>query len=347
MKKKVLIAMSGGVDSSTTAALLLKEGYECIGAHMKLWKDPAGDPYPDTAKEAEEICKKLGISFHLIDLTDEFKATIVDDFISQYCSGETPNPCIKCNKLIKFGALLEKAKELGCDHLATGHYVKLSTDKTGQVHMYKGSDPKKDQSYFLYILSQEQLKHVLFPLGDHEKPKVRKLATKLGLPELEEKAESQDVCFYAEKSNLPFLKRHLKENKDYKKGPIKDQNSKVIGEHKGLPFYTLGQRKGIDIGGGPALYVQGFDYENNTLIVGPSSSLEKTEITLRDTNFISGTQPSPSETLEARIRHHGKLHKVKVTGSTVIFSEPPNAPMPGQSLVLYKGDEVIGGGIMT
>jgi len=351
-KKKVLVAMSGGVDSSITAALLLEQGYECIGAHMKLWKDPAAAPHPDTAKDVKKICQTLGIPFVLVDLTDTFKKDIVDHFVTQYRTGETPNPCIHCNRIIKFGALLQKAKELNCDYLATGHYVKLIKAQDGQIHMYSGSDPAKDQSYFLYTLTQDQLKHILFPLGDYKKTQVRKLAKKYNLPELEEKAESQDVCFYPEKTNKPFLKRHLKENVDYKPGPIKNCSGKIIGQHSGLPFYTLGQRRGLDIGGGPALYVCEIDHAKNTLIASPTPP-SKAEVHLKNCNFISGKFPSSSETLKARIRHQGSLIKVKIHSgeppdtAVVTFTDPPNAPMAGQSLVLYNGDELIGGGIMT
>lgn len=350
-KGKVLVAMSGGIDSSVSAMLLMQQGYDCIGANMRMWKDGGKKSCNDPAEEVADICKKINIPFHQINIREEFKQKIVDFFIDEYKKGRTPNPCVKCNKVIKFEYMLKAAEEMGCDYVATGHYVRIERDENGKARLFKGSDANKDQSYFLYALSQDQLKKALFPLGEYEKTRTREMAKEFGLPELTKKPESQDICFYPEKSNRPFLERNLKEGKDFKEGDIKNEKGEVVGKHKGLPFYTLGQRKGLNIGGGPAMYVQKLDSENNAIIVSDNEDIKMNEIPIREVNFISGEFPSEDKVFEARIRHHGSLHEctVKKTdeGAVVIFESPPNAPMPGQSLVLYKGEELIGGGIMA
>ena len=354
-----------------TALLLQEQGYECIGAHMSLWKDTSGSDAAAKARQSsveagvkanldklKSLCERLGIELHIVDLAKTFKKEIVDEFLDEYRRGETPNPCVRCNRLMKFGRLLEKAKELGCTYIATGHYVQLLRDPDGTVHMNKGQDSKKDQSYFLYSLSQETLKHVLFPLGEYSKPEIRKLAAQHGFNDLATGAESQDVCFYPDKNIADFLKRHFEEGTDYTPGKIKNEQGEVIGDHKGLPFYTLGQRRGLNIGGGPALYVKEIDHSANELVVG-SEDVLTSEIALRGSNFVSGELPPEDEIFDIRIRHHGQLFKGRVqhgaqdSGSganrkvLVKFEEPQRAVMPGQSLVLYRGEEVIGGGIMA
>ncbi len=353
MTKKVLIAMSGGVDSSMVAKMLLDQGYECIGAHLKLWKEKVeGAPESTAAKEAEEICQKLGIPFHLVDLQDKFKEEIVDEFLRQYRTGETPNPCVRCNRLIKFGALWDYAQSQGFDLMATGHYLRLEEDADGIFHMHTGDDPNKDQSYFLYRLTQEDLKHILFPLGTLTKPEVRKMAGEFGFKELEEKAESQDVCFYPEKENVHFLNRQLKEGKDYKPGDIKTAEGKVLGQHRGLPFYTIGQRKGLGVGGGPALFVNKINWDENEIIVSSEKETAVPGIHLREVSFVSGQAPAKDQELMARVRHHGRLLAAKITQNPdgryyVTFAQPQFGLAAGQSLVLYSGSELIGGGVMT
>lgn len=353
--KAVAIAMSGGVDSSVVAATMLEKGYKqggrqaspktnlpeglhCFGVHMKVWgKEP--DPH------AEEIAKKLGIPFYIIDLEKEFKKEVVDYYIDSYLKGETPNPCIFCNPRIKFGKLLEECKKLGADFIATGHYARI---KGEQLHA--GIDEKKDQSYFLYRLSKKQLSQTLFPLGDQEKTKTKKIARKLGLKILENKDESQGICFIKEKLHTDFLRQNLPE-KYFKEGLIVDLEGNKLGRHKGLPHYTCGQRKGIRIGGpdGP-YYVIGMDPEKNLLIVGKDEDLWRKEVFARDLHFISGEKPKTPQEIHARIRHLGKLEpatlEIKGSRAKITFSEPVRAFTTGQSIVFYKGTQVLGGGVM-
>jgi len=360
-----MIGMSGGVDSSVTAALLKEQGYDCVGVYMNLWADPTNFDLDDKKKFpqnkccsieslmfARHICQKLDMPFYSINFEEKFRENVVDYFLKGFTEGETPNPCVRCNKTVKFGIFFDKMKELGCDFLATGHYAKLNRSEDGIVSLHRGVDPSKDQTYFLYNLSQEKLQQLLFPLGDYDKDEVRALAKKYDLKELENKKESQGVCFYPEKTYFGFLERYLKPNEDYQSGDIMNNDGEVIGKHKGLPFYTIGQRKGIGIGGGPALYVNKVDKIKNALIVGGESDLYADEIRIREVNFLSGSAPSEEEIYEVKIRSHGaftpaKISKLESGDYLVRFLKPQNAVMAGQSLVLYKEGELIGGGIMS
>ncbi len=364
-KGKVLVGMSGGVDSSVVAALLQEQGYDCIGVYMNLWADPTLFDLEDRKKFpqnkccsieslmfARSICQSLGIPFYSVNFEEVFKENVVDYFLEQHREGETPNPCVRCNKTIKFGVFFKKMEELGCDFLATGHYAKLQTTSSGEVQLFRGKDDSKDQTYFLYNLSQDKLKKLLFPLGDYDKSEVRALAKKFKLKELENKKESQGVCFYPEKSYLPFLQRYLKPGKDFQAGEIHNTAGEKIGEHEGLPFYTIGQRKGIGIGGpNGILYVNKVDTLKNALIVGSEQELFSKQIDLRETNFLSGEMPKEGEEFDLKIRSHGTYAKGKFHEKDgkifVEFTEPQRAVMAGQSLVFYKDKQVIGGGIMT
>ncbi|MFA5792374.1 MAG: tRNA 2-thiouridine(34) synthase MnmA [Candidatus Gracilibacteria bacterium] len=362
--KKVLVAMSGGLDSSVAMALLKKEGYECIGVYMNLWADKTifnseeTKNFPqnkccsiESLMIARSVCQSLDAPFYVLDFENDFKDSVVNYFLEGFKKGETPNPCVECNKKIKFGLLFKKMEELGCDFLATGHYALIKKDKNGEMHLYSGKDESKDQTYFLYNLTQEKLKKVLFPIGKYTKPKVREMARKLGLKEVAEKRESQGVCFYPEKTGEEFLKRYLTQKKDYKSGQIQDTNGKIVGEHKGLPFYTIGQRKGICIGGGPALYVNKMDHKKNLLYIGDENELFTQTVELKDVNFLSGELPKTNSPFSAKIRSQGKLSEGKLIKKDkkiyFKFNKPERAIMAGQSLVLYKGKELVGGGLMV
>lgn len=366
-KGRVMIGMSGGVDSSVVAALLKEQGYECIGVYMNLWADPT--PFDLEEKKnfpqnkccsieslmfARKICQKLEIPFYSVNLEQTFKENVVEFFLEGFREGETPNPCVRCNKTIKFGAFFKKMEELGCDYLATGHYAKLLTTPQGKVQLLRGKDESKDQTYFLYNLHQSQLKKILFPLGDFDKAEVKELARHFDLKELEKKRESQGVCFYPEKTYFGFLKRYLNSGEDYKAGQVKTQDGAILGEHEGLPFYTIGQRKGIGVGGpGGPYFVSKMDKISNALIVGSEDELLSNQILIREVNFISGETPEEGEGFDIKIRSHGqmgkgRLHSTEDPNKFIIqFEEPVRAIMPGQSLVLYRGLELVGGGIMT
>lgn len=347
-RPKVAVAMSGGLDSSTAAKLLQKKGYECLGIFMRLGIEKG---CCDEAA-ARRVCQKLGMKFYPLDLARQFKKEVKDYFLKSYAKGLTPNPCVNCNKFLKFGALLEKAKALGCDHLATGHYVKLKkTGKTFKVH--RARDAKKDQTYFLYNLTPDQLKHVLFPMGDLIKEKARAAADKEKLPYL--KDESQDICFLAAKDGRgsdhnDFLRANLK----LKPGPIKDQAGEIVGQHSGLPLYTVGQRKGVEIGGVGPFYVVRADYKNNTLHVtnNPDDpALRGKELVIEEINWLSGREPKFPFKCQAviRYRHPAQACVLKKgkNGYEVVFSEPQRAITPGQSAVFYRGDELLGGGVIS
>jgi len=326
---KAVIALSGGVDSALAGYLLKKKGYDLVAVFMKL------HPY-SKAKGALKTAKKLNIPLRILDLQKEFKEKVIDYFIKDYEEGRTPNPCVVCNKEIKFGLLREKFPDF---LIATGHYARIK--KGG---LFKGRDKEKDQSYFLWQLNQEQLKRIIFPLGNFKKKKVKKMAKKIKLP-VWEKPESQEICFI-EKTLNEFLKKHLSENP----GKIVAAGKrKVIGQHKGLHFYTIGQRKGLNLSGGP-WYVLKKDLTNNLLIITKNEEkLMKKSFKVKNVNWIKGERPS--ETVKAKVKiRYGFLHlelPAEITPENeVIFKKKQRAITPGQSAVFYKGKEILGGGII-
>ncbi|MFH1180820.1 MAG: tRNA 2-thiouridine(34) synthase MnmA [bacterium] len=343
--KRVVVAMSGGVDSSVAAALLKKEGSEVSGVFLRLNGFSA-----KAEARARRVAEILKIPFNVFNFEKEFKKRVVDCFLKGYKEGITPNPCVICNKQIKFGLLLEKALKLGADYIATGHYVRLKNGK-----LYRGIDKNKDQSYFLWQLGQAQLKRILFPVGDMTKPEVRKLAKKFKLPVLGT-PESMEICFVPGKLK-DFLKKHLKP----KPGPILNIEGKEIGWHHGLPFYTIGQRKGIELSGGP-YYAVGKNEKKNALIAASilkDSALWSKSLVAKNVNWISGKQPKLPLKVLAQIRYHHpavlavitKLPALtrrgrQTTNYKIQFTQPQRAITPGQSVVFYKGKEIVGGGII-
>lgn len=368
-KPSVIIAMSGGVDSSVAAKIIKDQGFESLGIFLHFWKDPEMSGNFENKccsarafMDARRVCQEVGIKLYTMNFAKEFKKEIVDNFIYEYKTGKTPNPCVRCNKMIKLGLLIKRAQKLGYDKVASGHYVRLK--KVGDKYkLFKGRDEGKDQSYFLWTLTQEQLSHLLFPLGDFIKPEVREMAKKYKLP-VAEKKESQEVCFVPAKSHNEFLKKHTK----LKKGKIKllktpfneggEGDFKTVGEHNGLPLYTIGQRRGVEIGGTGPYYVAKLDYKTNTLYVVEDANdpaLYSSELIAKDVNWTSGEEPKLPLKCEAVIRYRHKPVKSKVESLKakskgeylVKFSEPQRAITPGQSVVFYNGEEVIGGGIIT
>jgi len=352
-KQKIIVAMSGGVDSSAAALLLKKQGYEIIGIYMRLM---AGQERSEAA--ARKVCQKLGIKFYPVNLRDKFRKEIINYFIEDYNAGRTPNPCVKCNKVIKFNELLRVREELGADFLATGHYVisrkyKVESKKY-LFKLFRGEDRGKDQSYFLYTLTQNQLSKIVFPLGGYAKNEIRKIAEDAKLPYL--KKESQDVCFLNKDNKIiphnDFLKEHIK----LTPGPIKILNGKKIGEHQGLPLYTVGQRRGVEIGGTGPYYVVKGDYKTNTLYVTDNPedpSLFSDKFAITNVNWISGQEPKIPFNCEVVIRYRHKPLKCTVESLKaksikykIYLLKPERAVTPGQSAVFYSRNEALGGGII-
>lgn len=353
--QKVVVAMSGGVDSSVAAALLKRDGFEVVGVFMKFWSEPEKKGLvvkenrccsQESEKRARKVAHILGIPFYIFNFEREFKKRIVDCFLKEHKKGRTPNPCVICNKEIKFGLLLEKALSLNADFVATGHYVKKSEKKRNETEygLLKGKDKEKDQSYFLWQLSQRQLKHILFPVGDYKKNQVRKMAKNFKLPVFNT-PESMEICFIPAEIN-DFLKKYLKE----KPGDIIDRTGKIIGKHMGLCFYTIGQRKGIGLSGGP-YYVAEKDLKNNILIVSKNKKdLVRKDFITEKINWISGKKPKLPIKVKAKIRsrHIPASATVKLSDKKikVIFDKPQRAITSGQSVVFYNGRELLGGGII-
>lgn len=345
---KVLVAMSGGVDSSTTALLLKEQGYECVGATMRLCTEKLlGKPAEsDDVEDARKVCAKLGIPFVELDCADEFESTVVHDFVESYLAGETPNPCIVCNRRLKFGLLYEKALSLGCDFIATGHYARIVRDDGGHPRLAKATDPSKDQSYVLYSLTPEKLEHVLLPLGGMTKAQVRRIAQEHGLLTAH-KSESEDICFVPDGSYLGFLGRYA--DVACEPGDIVDVDGKRIGTHKGAIAYTIGQRKGLGIGGLKEPYfVCGKDMSSNTVVAGPECALFASELVARDWNWNAPETEGPFRA-SVRTRYHQQEQDAVLTpgpdGSMrVVFGRLQRGIAPGQAVVAYDGDLVVGGG---
>lgn len=350
MGKRVVVAMSGGVDSSMAAALLVEQGYEVIGIMMRLWSEGSSATNRCCSSEAVEdgrhVCQILGIPFYLLNLEREFKEQVVDYFCAEYALGRTPNPCLACNRHIRFDILLKRALALDAAYLATGHYARIKR-QNGQCQLLKGVDPSKDQSYVLYMLGQEQLAHLLFPVGGYSKKEVRAMARLRRLP-VAEKRESQEICFIPDNDYRRFLEERMP---GIQPGPIIDTRGKVVGQHQGLPFYTIGQRHGLGIAASEPLYVLELDPASNAIIVGPRSYLGRRELTARDVSFVAGQVPSAPLKVMAKIRYRATEAEATVTPLgegrvKVTFAEPQRAITPGQGVVFYQDEVVLGGGII-
>jgi len=363
IKKRVIVAMSGGVDSSVAAAMLQKQGYDVVGVFFHFWKEPGQDKTREnlccsleSQEEARKVAQILGIPFYTLNVAKEFKKEVVDYFIREYKNGNTPNPCIACNKEIKFKILLRKLQELKADYVATGHYARLGRKfpisnfqfpKNRKI-IYKlltAKDKEKDQSYFLYNLNQKQLAKILFPVSEMEKSGVRKLAKKFKLP-VHSKPESQDICFISDGIGN-FLKRHIK----LKGGEIVDESGKILGRHQGLPLYTLGQRKGIEIGGKGPFFVIGKNTRKNQLVVSNGQDALFADLAVvGGVNWVSNVPKMPLRALiRTRYRNPLVYAIIKPKGKflEVIFEKPQRAVTPGQSIVFYsKNGEVLGGGVI-
>lgn len=344
--KRVMIGMSGGVDSSVAALLLKNEGYEVIGATLELFAGSSCCNI-DTYIDAKNVCNQLGIPHFTFNYKDEFREHVINDFISCYANCKTPNPCIECNKYMKFGFMYEKAKELGCNYIATGHYAKTEySEKYGRWVLKKSKSLKKDQSYVLWNIPKELIEHILFPLADYEeKEEIRKIARDNNL-KVANKPDSEDICFVPDGN----YKKFLENNSDIKpkEGNIVDTKGKILGKHTGLYNYTIGQRKGLGISNPVPLFVVGFNSGKNEVIVGEEKELYKSEIEVDEINLILVDEIKDWMDVEVKTRYSSKVAKAKIKQEDnkikVKFEEPQRAVTPGQSAVFYIDDIVLGGG---
>ena len=340
---RIAVAMSGGVDSSVTAALLLEQGCDVFGITMLVV--PENEALNDNVPlMAQNVARKLGMPHHVVDLRAFFKENIISYFCSQYEVGKTPNPCVRCNRFVKFGLLYDKARELGADLLVTGHYVRIEQVNSKCI-LKKGIDPKRDQSYFLYRLTQEQLSRTLFPLGDITKDTVRQKAQELQLPTAE--SESREICFIPDNDYRRFLK--TQSSKSQKPGEIVDKSGKVLGKHEGIAHYTIGQRHGLGISAAQPLYVVGIDPKTNRVTVGEKGDLLSDVATVSVVNWVSISEPAGQINATVKIRYLHPGAEATVTPlpnheARIKFTEPQSAITPGQAAVFYNGDIVLGGG---
>jgi len=339
-KQKVAVALSGGVDSSVAALLLKEADYEVTGIHMVLWDSP---DHEYQAHRAEDVCRILDIPYHQVDLQREFESRVVDYFCREYQEGRTPNPCVACNHYIKFGLLLDKALSLDADYLATGHYARVEHSKD-RHRLLKAKDARKDQSYFLYTLTQKRLGHVLFPLGGHSKDAVKQIAEQAGLPAAAR--SSQDICFISQKNYGAFLSQRLSSTP----GDIVDTEGIKLGRHRGIALYTIGQRHGLGLASGKPLYIIRIETESNRIVLGNEEELYNQKLTARKLNWISGKAPRQPITVTGKIRYKSKEAEATVfprnDSVDVHFTNPQKAVTPGQAVVFYNMDEVLGGGII-
>ncbi len=379
-RQVVAVAMSGGVDSSVAAGLCVAAGYDVVGIMLRLWTEPGAEGTnrcctPDAVDDARAVADRLEIPFHLLDITDEFKSAVVDDFLASAAAGDTPNPCFTCNRKVRFGLLLSRALAVGADLLATGHYARVE-HVDDRWRLLRGVDPGKDQSYVLHRLDQDRLSRAMFPLGPLLKPDVRRLAEAMELP-VAQRADSVDLCWVGDKGLPGFLARHMSQDA-LAPGPILGPDGNEVGRHEGLPRYTLGQRRGLGVALGAPAYVVGRDVARNALIVGPDEMLWTRELRVRTMHWIAGEPPadalagdgapfddafrpvegdegvhsrasSPGMRVTAQIRYRAaaapaRLRATADGGAWLRFDEPVRAPTRGQGLVAWRGDEVVGGG---
>jgi tRNA-specific 2-thiouridylase len=350
--KLVVVAMSGGVDSSAGAAILKREGYEVIGVTMRLWTEGNGNsPAPhrrccslEEVEDARRVCQVLDIPFYVLNFEPQFRTYVVDYFCQEYLRGRTPNPCLACNRWIKFDFLLNRALTLGANYLATGHYARIERHNES-YRLLKGIDSAKDQSYVLYNLGQKELKHLLFPLGMYTKSEARRIAQEAGLP-VWDKTESQEICFVTSGDYQHFLS----ERSLTQPGDIVDTEGKVLGRHSGIGFYTVGQRRGLGLASREPRYVLSIDPEKNSVVVGTNEQLLRSELIASEVSYVSGEPPQEPMDVTAKIRYKSPEERAMLypqgRQARLVFEEAQRAITPGQAVVFYRDDVVLGGGII-
>ena len=358
-KGKVLVAMSGGIDSTVTALMLHDEGYEVIGITMKTWdyasagssKKETGCCNLDSFNDARMAAVQHGFPHFVLDIREEFGDFVIENFVDEYLAGRTPNPCVMCNTHIKWRALLKRADALGCDYIATGHYGNIHQHENGRYFISKGIDELKDQSYVLWGLQQDLLSRTILPLGEYRKPQIREMAINYGYPDLAKKSESYEICFVPDNDYRGFLKRKVTGLEEKVSGGyFVDKSGKILGQHKGYPFYTVGQRKGLDITFGKPVYVTGINPDANTVVLGDEEDLDQNKMMVGKINMMKYNAITPGMEAITKIRYKdkGSLSMLQPDGSNVHvrFYENVKSIAPGQSAVFYEGDDVIGGGII-
>jgi tRNA-uridine 2-sulfurtransferase len=358
MSERIVVGMSGGVDSSVAAALLVEQGYDVVGVTLRVWPWPeAEEPTsrfgsccsPQTVADARHVARALGIPHYVLNTEAEFSRAVIDRFVDEYRAGRTPIPCVPCNHDLKFGSLLGRARAWDATAVATGHYARIVRDEpSGRYLLRRGRDSRKDQSYFLWSLTQAQLGAARFPVGDCTKDDVRAHARSLGLVTAD-KPESQEICFVPDGDYRAFLRR--RDPRVFRAGPIVDREGRVLGRHGGIANYTVGQKRGLGIATGTPLYVLDLDPKTNTVTVGAAHALDRVSLIARGVNFIAGDPAATPMRVEAKIRHNHTPATATVAMrepdvAEVVFDEPQRAITPGQSVVWYRGDDVVGGGII-
>ncbi len=352
-KIKVVVAMSGGVDSSVSAALLVEQGYDVIGMMLRLWSEPGADSSnrcctPDSMRMAHRVASKIGIPFYTVDAKQPFHDIVVNNFLVGYTQGITPNPCLNCNRHIRFGLLLKHALAYGADFLATGHYARMQKDHNDKIRLLRASDLDKDQSYVLHVLNQYQLSKSLFPIGEYSKEQVRQFAGDFGLP-VATRRDSQDLCFLAGGDYRDFLARNSPES--LQPGNITTSSGQIVGTHAGLALFTIGQRKGLGVTGEHPFYVVNKDIQTNTLIIGTQTELGSSSLVAKNFNWISEELPNQPFRALVKIRYQaldtwGMIYPRSENAIQINFDQPVRDITPGQAAVIYDGQSCLGGGII-